>query len=248
VSDVERGTRGTDGFRARLPSGHRPPVPTAAASQESHGPSGRLGVVITESPALVDDRLERFAELVAASPHNLVSRGARSELTTRHVPEAVAVARLLPRGAGKLLDVGSGGGFPGMVIAIVRPELDVHLLDATAKKTAFLRAAADELGVAVTVHTGRAEELARSDLGGSFDLVTARAVAPLSRLLPWTIPFLRPGGVLCAVKGERWHEELRAAEPLLGRLGARVLATPDDLPEPGPEAVTPRLLLLSRVR
>jgi 16S rRNA (guanine527-N7)-methyltransferase len=230
------------------PLGTDRPSPNAAASRESHGPNGRLGDVITESPALVDDRLERFAELVAASPHNLVSRGARSELTTRHVPEAVAVARLLPRGAGKLLDVGSGGGFPGMVIAIVRPELDVHLLDATAKKTAFLRAAADELGVAVTVHTGRAEELARSDLGGSFDLVTARAVAPLSRLLPWTIPFLRPGGVLCAVKGERWHEELRAAEPLLGRLGARVLATPDDLPEPGPEAVTPRLLLLSRVR
>jgi 16S rRNA (guanine527-N7)-methyltransferase len=200
---------------------------------------------MTEPAAAVDDRLERFADLVAASPHNLVSRRARTELTTRHVPEAVAVAGLLPRGAGTLLDVGSGGGFPGMVIAIVRPDLDVHLLDATAKKTAFLRAAAAELGVPVTVHTGRAEELLRSELGGSFDLVTARAVAPLSRLLPWTIPFLRPGGVLCAVKGERWQEELHAVEPLLGRLGVRVLATPDDLPETG---VRPRVLLLTRSR
>jgi 16S rRNA (guanine527-N7)-methyltransferase len=203
---------------------------------------------MTEPAAAVDDRLERFADLVAASPHNLVSRRARTELTTRHVPEAVAVAGLLPRGAGTLLDVGSGGGFPGMVIAIVRPDLDVHLLDATAKKTAFLRAAAAELGVPVTVHTGRAEELLRSELGGSFDLVTARAVAPLSRLLPWTIPFLRPGGVLCAVKGERWQDELQAVEPLLGRLGVRVLATPDDLPQTGPDGVMPRVLLLTRSR
>jgi 16S rRNA (guanine527-N7)-methyltransferase len=203
--------------------------------------------VITESTS-VADRLERFARLVASSPHNLVSRAARAELRTRHVPEAVAVAALLPRGPGRLLDVGSGGGFPGMVIAIVRPEVEVHLLDATAKKTAFLQAAADELGIAVTVHTGRAEDLIRTDLAGSFDLVTARAVAPLTRLLPWTIPFLRVGGVLCAIKGERWQEELQAAEPGLGNVGARVLATPDDLPDPEPGQVAPRLLLLSRTR
>jgi 16S rRNA (guanine527-N7)-methyltransferase len=202
----------------------------------------------TGTAPVVADRLERFARLVASSPHNLVSKRARAELMTRHVPEAVAVARLLPQGTGRLLDVGSGGGFPGMVIAIVRPDLQVHLLDATAKKTEFLRRAAAEVGVEVTVHTGRAEELVRTDLGGSFDLVTARAVAPLARLLPWTIPFLRAGGVLCAVKGERWEEELRAAEPLLGRLGARVLATPEDLPAADPGTVTPRVLLLSRVR
>jgi 16S rRNA (guanine527-N7)-methyltransferase len=202
----------------------------------------------TGTAPVVADRLERFARLVASSPHNLVSKRARAELMTRHVPEAVAVARLLPQGTGRLLDVGSGGGFPGMVIAIVRPDLQVHLLDATAKKTEFLRRAAAAVGVEVTVHTGRAEELVRTDLGGSFDLVTARAVAPLARLLPWTIPFLRAGGVLCAVKGERWEEELRAAEPLLGRLGARVLATPEDLPAADPGTVTPRVLLLSRVR
>jgi 16S rRNA (guanine527-N7)-methyltransferase len=202
----------------------------------------------TGTAPVVADRLERFARLVASSPHNLVSKRARAELMTRHVPEAVAVARLLPQGTGRLLDVGSGGGFPGMVIAIVRPDLQVHLLDATVKKTEFLRRAAAEVGVEVTVHTGRAEELVRTDLGGSFDLVTARAVAPLARLLPWTIPFLRAGGVLCAVKGERWEEELRAAEPLLGRLGVRVLATPEDLPAADPGTVTPRVLLLSRVR
>lgn len=202
---------------------------------------------------VTEDRLARFAALVAASPHNLVSRTARSELMSRHVPESVAVARLLPVGSARLLDVGSGGGFPGLVIALVRPELDVHLLDATAKKTAFLRATAADLGVTVTVHTGRAEELARSELGGSFDLVTARAVAPLVRLLPWTIPFLRPGGVLYAIKGDRWREELDAAAPALRSAGAQVVATPADLePAAGDAAAAgrkpqPRVILLSRV-
>jgi 16S rRNA (guanine527-N7)-methyltransferase len=233
-------------WSAARPTGHADvPRGTRTASAVAASPAGRLTAVITE-PATVADRLERFAQLVAASPHNLVSRAAREELSTRHVPEASAVAALLPRGPGRLLDVGSGGGFPGMVIAIVRPELEVHLLDATAKKTAFLRAAARELEIPVTVHTGRAEELVRTELAGSFDLVTARAVAPLDRLLPWTIPFLRPGGVLCAIKGERWQEELDAATRTLGELGARVLATPDDLPVAAPGEVAPRLVLLAR--
>jgi 16S rRNA (guanine527-N7)-methyltransferase len=194
-------------------------------------------------------RLERFAALVAASPHNLVSRSARAELLDRHVPESVAVAGLLPAGPGRLLDVGSGGGFPGMVVALVRPELEVHLLDATAKKTAFLRATATELGVEVVVHTGRAEDLVRTELGASFDLVTARAVAPLERLLAWTIPFLRVGGVLYAIKGERWRAELADAVPALRRIGARVVATPDDIDDGGDGTIgasTPRVIMLGR--
>jgi 16S rRNA (guanine527-N7)-methyltransferase len=195
--------------------------------------------------------LERFAALVADSPHNLVSRRARDELETRHVPECVALAGLLPTGARRLLDVGSGGGFPGLVIAIVRPDLDVHLLDSTAKKTDFLREAADVLELSnVTVHTGRAEELGRGELRGSFDVVTARAVAALSRLLAWTVPFLGPEGVLYAVKGERWQEELDEASDALRRTGARVLATPDDLPQLDDlrTEVRPRVVMIGRLR
>jgi 16S rRNA (guanine527-N7)-methyltransferase len=195
--------------------------------------------------------LERFAELVAASPHNLVSKRAREELRTRHIPECIALASLLPSGTRRLLDVGSGGGFPGLVIAIARPDIDVHLLDSTAKKTTFLRATADELGLAnVTVHTGRAEELARGELGGTFDVVTARAVAALARLLAWTLPFLGPEGVLYAVKGERWQEELEDASHELRRTGARLLATPDDLPQLDGERseVRPRVVMIGRLR
>lgn len=83
----------------------------------------------------IRERLQRFAALVRASEHNLVSRRARDELESRHVPECVRLAQVLPRGTQRVLDIGSGGGFPGMVLAITRPELEVHLLDATAKKT-----------------------------------------------------------------------------------------------------------------
>jgi 16S rRNA (guanine527-N7)-methyltransferase len=207
--------------------------------------------VMTPTTPAQDAVLTRFAELVAASPHNLVSKRAREELRTRHIPECVALASLLPTGTRRLLDVGSGGGFPGLVIAVVRPELDVHLLDSTAKKTTFLRDAADELALTnVTVHTGRAEELARGPLGGGFDVVTARAVAALDRLLAWTVPFLTPDGVLYAVKGERWREELERATDELRRTGARVLATPDDLPQLGDEGVEarPRVVMIGRLR
>jgi 16S rRNA (guanine527-N7)-methyltransferase len=195
--------------------------------------------------------LERFAALVASSPHNLVSRRARTELTTRHVPECIALAGLLPFGPARLLDVGSGGGFPGVVIAIVRPEITVHLLDSTAKKTEFLSQVVEELGLPnAVVHTGRAEDLARSDLRSSFDLVTARAVAALDRLLAWTVPFLTPEGVLYAVKGERWREELEGATEALRRTGARVLATPDDLPQLDDvrTEVRPRVVMIGRLR
>lgn len=194
--------------------------------------------------------LDRFAAAVAASPHNLVSQRAREELLTRHVPEAVAVAQLLPSSGGRLLDIGSGGGFPGFVIAVVRPDFEVHLLDSTAKKTRFLREIADELAVSVSVHTGRAEELGRGALADQFDVVTARAVAPLDRLARLAAPFLAPGGVLYAVKGEQWGTELASAERAIARAGLVLAATPDDL-EPAvdsDEAVAPKVVMLSRAR
>lgn len=191
-------------------------------------------------------QLRRLAALIAASPHNLVSRAARGELESRHVPESVALARQLPLSEQplRLLDVGSGGGLPGLVIAIVRPELQVELLEATSKKVTFLREAIAELGLQVEVHHGRAEDLVDSDLGGAFDLVTARAVAPLERLLPWTVPFLRPGGLLFAVKGARWAEEVRDAGQALMRLGASVIETPQEPADV--DKSEPRVLVVAR--
>jgi 16S rRNA (guanine527-N7)-methyltransferase len=201
-----------------------------------------------EPSTTVDDQLEAFTRLVEDSPHNLVSKRARDELRSRHVPECVALAGLLPAGAQRVLDVGSGGGFPGVVLAIVRPELDVHLLDSTQKKVSFLQDVGATLDLAVTVHRGRAETLAKPPLAASFDVVTARAVAPLDRLIRWTVPFLRIGGLLYAVKGERWQEELTSAEGQLRRSGARLVATPDEIAGATSVGDSPRVVMIARDR
>ena len=200
----------------------------------------------TSPPAGARVALDTFVERVRSSPHNLVSRRALNELEARHVPECLALAGMLPRGPARLLDIGSGGGFPGLVIAAVRPDLEVTLLEATRKKAVFLRDTAREMGLdGVRVVNGRAEALtADASLAGRFDLVTARAVAPLERLVPWTLPFLAPDGRLYAVKGERWPEELERARNVLAANGAAVLATPADLPVPDGADTEPRPLVV----
>ncbi len=189
----------------------------------------------------IDQALATYAELLRAAPHNLLSPRALHELEERHFPECRSLAACLPQQPGRrqqLLDVGSGGGLPGLIIALERPDLEVHLLEATGKKVAFLRETAGSLGLELEVHHGRAEALAGSGLRGRFDLVTARAVAPLERLLPWTMPFLRPRGLLYAVKGDRWIEEVEAASAALRRTGGSIVATPDQAaPESGVRSV-----------
>lgn len=169
-------------------------------------------------------QLTAFAEAVRSSPHNLLSQRALEELETRHIGESLAFAATLPADA-SVLDLGTGGGFPGMVVAIVRSDLRVTLLDSTTKKIAFLREFADEHGISVQTLDGRAEDLQAAH-AGSFDVVTARAVAPLERLVGWALPFLRPGGALYAIKGERWREELQAALPALRQHRAQVASVP----------------------
>lgn len=187
-------------------------------------------------PEALQDRLDRYAELVRASPHNLLSRAGLEALEDRHIPECVRFAKRLPQGP-RLLDVGSGGGLPGIVIAIVRPDLEVHLLEATTKKARFLTEAAETLGLVVEVHNGRAEEFAGGPLRGAFDLVTARAVAPLQKLVGLCAPFLAPGGQIHAIKGERWEAEVTDATSEMRRVGLRVLVDPTDTPELDPKVV-----------
>jgi len=187
--------------------------------------------------------LSAFAAALRASPHNLLSAKALTELETRHIPESQAFARTLPS-SGRLLDIGSGGGLPGVIIALARPDLDVHLMEATGKKARFLEEVTLALGLGVTVHYGRAEALAAEGLARAFDLVTARAVAPLDRLVAWAHPYLRGGGELHAIKGERWSEELEAALPVLERARFTVISTPSD--GQGQDGRTPRVVVLRR--
>jgi 16S rRNA (guanine527-N7)-methyltransferase len=130
----------------------------------------------------------------------------------RHVLDSLTLVPLLADlGAGaRLCDVGSGGGLPGIPVAIARPDLEVTLVEATQKKAAFLAAVAAALPLRnVAVQAARAEQL--GDLHGAFDAVTARAVGRLAVLVPLVAPFVRPGGKLLLVKGQRADEELGEA-------------------------------------
>ena len=127
-------------------------------------------------------------------------------------------------GAARVIDVGSGAGFPGLPLKLVFPQLELHLVDSVGKKTAFLRHLADTLGLeGVTAHTGRAEALARRpELRDAFDLALARGVARLPLLLEYTLPFCRPGGMAVALKhGDGLAAERAEARLALGELAGR---------------------------
>lgn len=139
-------------------------------------------------------------------------------LWERHLLNCAVVAPLLPT-SGMVLDLGSGAGLPGIVLALLRPDLEVVLVDATRRRVEFLDECVEALGLSrVTTDWTRAEQL-RGKV--SADVVTARAVAPLDRLLGWAVPLLGRHGELLALKGERAAAELGEAQPLLRRLALR---------------------------
>ncbi len=151
----------------------------------------------------------------------------------RHVLDALTLLPLLaglPAGA-RLVDVGSGGGIPGIPVAIARPDLRVTLVEATQKKAAFLTAVSAAMGLSnVEVRADRAEQLGQGELREAFDVVTARAVARLLTLAPLTLPFARPtSGVVLLIKGQKAEEELAEAAALMKKSGIvheQTVATP----------------------
>ncbi|GAA3460515.1 16S rRNA (guanine(527)-N(7))-methyltransferase RsmG [Saccharothrix longispora] len=139
-------------------------------------------------------------------------------LWERHVLNSAVVAELIPQGS-RVVDVGSGAGLPGLPLAIVRPDLDLTLLEPMARRVAWLTECVDALGLDVTVLRGRAEEKSVIDVLSDSDVVTARAVAPLDRLARWCLPLLRPGGLLVALKGESAAEEVERDAEAVRRAG-----------------------------
>jgi 16S rRNA (guanine527-N7)-methyltransferase len=162
---------------------------------------------------------ERYAALLVGPgvDRGLLGPREAERIWERHLLNCAVVADALPRHA-RVADVGSGAGLPGLVLAIVRDDLRLHLVEPLQRRSDFLHEAVTTLGLAnVVVHRARAEELAgRLDV----DVVTARAVAPLDRLAGWCLPLLPAGGTLLALKGLRAAEELAQAEPVLRSLGA----------------------------
>lgn len=193
-------------------------------------------MVSASAAELFGDGLEtitRYVDILASRgiDWGLIGPREADRLWGRHVLNSAVLAGLPGQGA-RMLDVGSGAGLPGVPLAIARPDLAVVLLEPLLRRYEFLVQVVDELelGDRVQVVRGRAE-----DLHDNFDVVTARAVAPLGKLLGWTKPLFLPDGELLALKGSSAADEVRDAGKQLrrDRLDAEVLelrATPEAEP------------------
>lgn len=154
------------------------------------------------------DKLDRFLTLVLAWNRtiNLVGKQDEAQLRQRHLEDSLALLPHLPEGFERAIDLGSGGGFPGLVLAIATGR-HFDLVEADQRKAAFLREAARITGAPATVHALRIEAARLPPA----PLVTARALAPLPTLLAWAAPLLAPGGVCVFPKGRTAGEELTEA-------------------------------------
>ena len=155
---------------------------------------------------------EKYYQLLVHynSMFNLTAITEREEVYKKHfVDSVINVDKLVGK---KLIDIGSGGGFPALPIKIMRPDIEVTLVEATGKKCEFLKTVANELGLnGVTVINGRAEDLAKNSLyRENYDLCTARAVARLNTLCEYCMPFVKVGGYFVSFKGNAKEEILEA--------------------------------------
>jgi 16S rRNA (guanine527-N7)-methyltransferase len=166
------------------------------------------------------DTAVAYAEALATAgvERGLIGPREVPRIWDRHLLNCVVLKQLIPADV-ELADVGSGAGLPGLPLAMARPDLSVHLVEPLLRRVVWLREIGLELGLSnVEIIRAKAHVLAES--GQRFDVVTARAVAPLPALAEWCLPLVRPGGEFLAIKGESAEEELAAAEPALKALGA----------------------------
>lgn len=165
-------------------------------------------------------RLRDFADLLLqwSERVNLIGAADRASLWDRHIMDSLQLLPLLKGYMPPFVDLGSGAGFPGLVLAVASGK-HFHLVEADQRKAAFLREAARITAAHVTVHARRTQEVTLPPA----TVVTARALAPLPELLALATPFLGPGGVLFAMKGRNAKQELTAAQ---AHWNMRVVAIP----------------------
>jgi 16S rRNA (guanine527-N7)-methyltransferase len=168
-----------------------------------------------------------YAEILGSTgiEHGVIGPGERDRLWDRHLLNCGVLAELLPQGA-RVLDVGSGAGLPGIVLACARADLDIVLIEPLERRTRFLGEAVAALGLQAQVEIvrGRADSREVRSHVGLAPFVTARALAPLDRLVRWCLPLLSPGGQLLAMKGRSAQEEIDEHRTVVTAMGATDLA------------------------
>lgn len=189
-------------------------------------------------------RAHRYAQILAGAgvERGLIGPREADRLWERHLLNSVALAELLDPDD-QIADIGSGAGLPGIPLALARPDLRVTLIEPLLRRSEFLREVIDDLEVDITVVRGRAEEQTVRQRVGETDAVVSRAVAALDKLTKWSMPLLRPGGRMLAIKGERAGDEVREYRRVMERLGAvdaRVVMCGEDYLNPPATVVVAR--------
>ena len=196
-----------------------------------------MSMLAEEAASLLDLRLSaaqiqqfhQLSELLLAWNRrmNLTAIQDPAAIAVKHYLDSLTLAKVIPCFAGRrLIDVGTGAGFPGLALAIVFPRLRVTLLDATAKKLRFIDQAGQTLGLEnIRTLRIRAEDAGRHPKHrGAYDLVTARAVAKMPTLMEYTLPLAKIGGQVIAMQGSRAYEETSRAAKAIARLGGELFA------------------------
>ncbi|OCB50741.1 16S rRNA (guanine(527)-N(7))-methyltransferase [Mycobacterium malmoense] len=167
------------------------------------------------------DLARRYAELLAGPGVERGLLGPREveRIWERHLLNSAAAAELLEPGD-RVIDIGSGAGLPGIPLALARPDVNVVLLEPLLRRSEFLSEAVEQLGLAVEVVRGRAEDPWVRDRFGERDAAVSRAVASLDKLAKWSVPLLRIGGRMLAIKGERATEEVEQYRRVMAASGA----------------------------
>ena len=199
------------------------------------------------------DKLDKYAECLVEYNQkvNLTAITDPEGIEDKHFVDSLAAAPLLPAGPLRLIDVGTGAGFPGVPLALYRRDIQLTLLDSLNKRLVFLEALCRELDLPVKLVHARAEEGGRRpELRERYDVASARAVAALPTLCEYCLPFVRPGGIFLAMKGPEGETEQTAAANAVRMLGGKVRrvkaltlpALPDG--EPGGER---RILVIDKI-
>ena len=202
---------GEDDDAAEMPPAAPPDALLPGAPPPPPGAAAVFGPALDEARAYAGMLATRGVEWGLIGPHEV------PRLWDRHLLNCAVVADLIGSQYRTLVDIGSGAGLPGIVLAMMRPGLAVTLLEPMERRCRFLSGCVAELGLAnARVLRGRAE-----DATLRADVATARAVAPLDRLAELAVRVVRPGGLVLAIKGQTADAELRKARPVLRRIGAR---------------------------
>jgi 16S rRNA (guanine527-N7)-methyltransferase len=199
------------------------------------------------------DQFERFADILTtwnSTRMNLTRLTSPRDIAVKHFLDSLLMFKAVRvQMNARIIDVGTGAGLPGLALKIARPDLAVTLLDSTAKKLDFCRAVVGDLGLTgVDIVHARAVDAGRNPVHRNvYDIVVARALAPLAKLLPWCAPFARPGGRIVALKGSGVDSELPDARPAAYRLGLR-LHPPIAVALPEAEEETIRQVVVASAR